>query len=57
MAAKSWPWSFFRAVLTFQAALKRPELFEQVIMIDPPLIMGKDAALHVAKTLKAESRR
>jgi pimeloyl-ACP methyl ester carboxylesterase len=41
------------SVLTFQAALKRPELFEQVIMIDPPLIMGKEAfALHVAKTLK-----
>ncbi len=44
------------AVLTFQAALKRPELFEQVIMIDPPLIMGKDAfALHVAKTLKLKA--
>ena len=41
------------SVLTFQAALKRPELFQQVIMIDPPLIMGKDGfALHVAKTLR-----
>ena len=29
------------SVLTFQAALKRPELFEQVIMLDPPLIVGK----------------
>lgn len=29
------------AVLTFQAAMQRPELFEQVIMLDPPLIVGK----------------
>lgn len=29
------------AVLTFQASYKRPELFEQVIMLDPPLIVGK----------------
>jgi len=29
------------AVLTFQASLKRPELFEKVIMLDPPLIVGK----------------
>ncbi|CAB1215205.1 alpha/beta fold hydrolase [Acinetobacter bouvetii] len=44
------------SVLTFQAALKRPELFEQVLMIDPPLIMGKDSlALHVAKTLKLKA--
>ena len=28
------------SVLTFQAAFKRPELFEQVIMLDPPLIVG-----------------
>ena len=40
------------AVLTFQAALQRPELFEHVIMLDPPLIMGKDAfILHTAKLL------
>ena len=39
-------------VLTFQAALKRPELFSQVIMLDPPMIMGKDCLfLHTAKTL------
>lgn len=38
------------SVLTFQAALKRPELFEQVIMLDPPLIMGKEGfALQLAK--------
>ena len=44
------------SVLTFQAALKRPELFSQVIMLDPPLIMGKDAlALHFAKTLKLKA--
>ncbi|OTG73288.1 alpha/beta hydrolase [Acinetobacter sp. ANC 4169] len=44
------------SVLTFQAALKRPELFTQVIMLDPPLIMGKEAfALHVAKTLKLKA--
>ena len=41
------------SVLTFQAALQRPELFEQVLMIDPPMIMGKESfALHIAKLLK-----
>lgn len=40
------------AVLTFQASLQRPELFEHVIMLDPPLIMGKASlALHIAKSL------
>ena len=29
------------SVLTFKAAFKRPELFERVIMLDPPLIVGK----------------
>lgn len=44
------------AVLTFQAAMARPELFEQVIMLDPPLIMGKESlALHLAKTLKLKA--
>lgn len=44
------------AVLSFQAALARPELFEQVIMLDPPLIMGKESlALHIAKTLKLKA--
>ncbi|MGE8559678.1 MAG: alpha/beta fold hydrolase [Acinetobacter sp.] len=44
------------SVLTFQAALKRPELFEQVIMIDPPLIMGKESfALQVAKLFKLKA--
>lgn len=41
------------SVLTFQAALKRPELFSQVIMLDPPLIMGKAGfAAHWAKFFK-----
>lgn len=40
-------------VLTFQAARLRPELFSQVILLDPPLVMGKDAlVLHIAKTFK-----
>ena len=44
------------SVLTFQAALKRPELFSQVIMLDPPLIMGKESfALHVAKLFKLKA--
>ncbi|CAM4132528.1 alpha/beta fold hydrolase [Acinetobacter pragensis] len=44
------------AVLTFQAAQQRPELFEQVLMLDPPLIMGKESlALHIAKTLKLKA--
>jgi pimeloyl-ACP methyl ester carboxylesterase len=39
-------------VLSFQAAVQRPELFSKVIMLDPPLIMGQDClALHVVKTL------
>lgn len=41
------------SVLTFQAALKRPELFEQVIMLDPPLIMGTAGfAVQMAKILR-----
>lgn len=41
------------SVLTFQAALRCPELFEQVIMLDPPLIVGKDSfAMCVTKLLK-----
>lgn len=41
------------AVLTFQAAFKRPELFEQVIMLDPPLIVGKASfAMFMAKIFK-----
>lgn len=44
------------AVLTFKAALQRPELFEQVIMLDPPLIMGKESfALHIAKSLRLKA--
>lgn len=39
------------AVLTFQAAMKRPELFEQVIMLDPPLIVGKDSFAMFLTTL------
>lgn len=41
------------SVLTFQAALKQSELFSQVVMLDPPMIMGKEAfALHIAKLFK-----
>ena len=44
------------AVLTFKAALQRPELFENVIMLDPPLIMGKESlALHIAKILRLKA--
>ncbi|TCM67311.1 pimeloyl-ACP methyl ester carboxylesterase [Acinetobacter calcoaceticus] len=38
------------SVLTLMASYKRPELFSQVIMLDPPLILGKNAfAFHLAK--------
>ena len=38
------------SVLTLLASYKRPELFEQVIILDPPLIIGKAAfALHMTK--------
>ena len=41
------------SVLTFQAAQQRPELFSQVIMLDPPFIMGKEGfAFHLAKLFK-----
>lgn len=31
------------AVLTLMASYKRPELFSQVVMLDPPLIVGRDS--------------
>ncbi|NHB58468.1 alpha/beta fold hydrolase [Acinetobacter shaoyimingii] len=38
------------SVVTFQAAYQRPELFQQVIMLDPPLIVGKASLLmHLTK--------
>lgn len=38
------------AVLTMQAAYQRPELFNQVFMLDPPLIVGKMAlAMHLSR--------
>lgn len=44
------------AVLTFKAALKRPDLFERVLMMDPPLILGKESLmLHIAKVLKLKA--
>lgn len=44
------------AVLSFQAALTRPGLFSQVIMLDPPLMMGKEVlALHAAKILRLKA--
>lgn len=40
------------SVLTYMASKKRPELFRQVIMLDPPFIMGKHSLLfHLAKIL------
>ncbi|SPL70943.1 alpha/beta hydrolase [Acinetobacter stercoris] len=41
------------SVLTFMASYKRPELFERVIMMDPPLIVGKQSfAFQLVKTFK-----
>ena len=38
------------SVLTFQAAYQRPELFQQVIMLDPPLIVGRASMfMHLTK--------
>jgi pimeloyl-ACP methyl ester carboxylesterase len=38
------------SVLTMQAAYQRPELFNQVIMLDPPLMVGKFAlGLHLSR--------
>ena len=41
------------SVLTLMAAYRRPELFSQVIMLDPPLIIGKASLFfHLAKIFK-----
>lgn len=41
------------SVLTLMAAYRRPELFSQVIMLDPPLIVGQASLMfHLAKTFK-----
>ncbi|WP_326518357.1 alpha/beta fold hydrolase [Acinetobacter sp. CAAS 2-6] len=43
------------SALTFMAAMQRPDLFQQVIMLDPPLIMGKDGlTLHLSKMFSAK---
>ncbi len=43
------------SALTMMAAMQRPELLQQVILLDPPLIMGKDAlALHLAKLFSSK---
>lgn len=41
------------ALLTFKAAQQRPELFSQVIMMDPPFVTGNASLLlHIVKTLR-----
>lgn len=41
------------SVLTLMASFRRPELFSQVIMLDPPLILGRYSfAFHMAKLFK-----
>lgn len=41
------------SVLTLMASYQRPELFSQVIMLDPPLILGKHSlVVHLAKIFK-----
>ena len=41
------------SVLTLMASYQRPELFSQVIMLDPPLIIGKASLFfHLAKIFK-----
>lgn len=40
------------ALTTFLVSQKRPDLFEQVVMMDPPMILGaKSFVMHMAKTL------
>lgn len=44
------------SVLTMMASYKRPELFSQVIMLDPPLILGiHSLGLHLAKHLSPKT--
>ncbi|MGE8552167.1 MAG: alpha/beta fold hydrolase, partial [Acinetobacter calcoaceticus] len=41
------------SVLTLMASFQRPELFSQVIMLDPPLILGRYSfAFHMAKLFR-----
>ena len=41
------------SVLTLMASYQRPELFSQIIMLDPPLILGKHSFIfHLAKIFK-----
>ena len=41
------------SVLTLMASYRRPELFSQVIMLDPPFIIGKASfAFHLAKVFQ-----
>ncbi|AOA57848.1 alpha/beta fold hydrolase [Acinetobacter larvae] len=41
------------SILTMQAAKRRPDLFKQVILLDPPLIMGKQSLFfHFTKLLR-----
>lgn len=35
----------FGSLATLQAALKRPELFSQIVLLDPPLVMGLGCAI------------
>lgn len=45
------------AILTFMAAYHRPELFSEIIMIEPPLAYGPPALLlHLAKKLRLLDR-
>lgn len=44
------------SVLTMMASYKRPELFSQVIMLDPPLILGAYSfAFHLAKVFSPKT--
>jgi len=48
----------FGGILTFMAAYHRPELFREIIMLDPPLAYGRLAAflLFLAKKLRLKDR-
>lgn len=47
----------FGALITLQAAIKRPDLFSQIIMLDPPLMMGYGALIiYFAKLFKRMER-
>jgi predicted alpha/beta superfamily hydrolase len=42
----------FGSLLTLMAAYKKPQLFSQVIIMDPPFVIGSKAFLVISRQLR-----